>query len=884
MYTKAGTHKGSEKDESKWELWIDTTVVSNGLDVATPIPQSEAAAEKVEPLVLDAQERRAFYVQCDGPWLRYDTEVKKFYFQSDEVLIYGSGTSKRKGWDGGTLTPRMYNGGVHYYKGAPVEALPALLPNMILSDEPTGPPTGRPTPAPTMSVAPTQTIEPTGSPTTASPTEEPTTDQPTVAFRTLDMDLLEMSDKPVLMYAGAMYDVKARSDVELQAIGFNTFLTRELEMALYTREGGYKGAEEDLKEWEWRANVTVTGKGFGTPTYLPEMSFEPLLLRKNEKMGIYLTTHEGPYVRLSKGNGEGRPLSFNDDLVVYEGVGKRYPIDSGTVEGRGFNGAFDYVPVDIPSPSPTIDTGDLYVREATFKPVQDTFIQRNNDQVMGKKAQLMVDGSPKRVALMKFNVGRLSELNGGADVGPAQILKATLRLHSMTGSEYGGAVSIVRDGDIDEETTVWANTTYGEVETGEPIGEFRSVWPDKRYEMDVTEAFRSEEGIPKRFVFRISSTNNNGVMYRARDGASANGPRLFVTFAYDPDTNKEMAAAFGSPPPTQSPTVVPRWDNPKTPDNPRRSYFNYNPRSRYGPAEWRRTLGDGYYDKYRRLKTSTSRNRCGDGRRQSPRNLCETRDACLEYHETRLTVSSGVVLWAVAALRYEFRTSPDSLTHLPSDLQFWQPQRGEYGLGARNETLARPTPSILPNGLRLSYQERRSEWAKPIPPGADFARNGLNSGVQDLVNIDFKVRSEHRLCGKQYDGEMQLFYLHKYGNLEAISILIDADGDHNRHFQVMLDYFQEKVSLWFVLLQRLPAPRFFAHTTCQLDISTLVPAVRQGRANVPEEAAAGAGSVPGRKGGRRRGGGPGVETARIDEGRGDRACQPGGRAGLCRIR
>ena len=42
---------------------------------------------------------------------------------------------------------------------------------------------------------------------------------------------------------------------------------------------------------------------------------------------------------------------------------------------------------------------------------------------------------------------------------------------------------------------------------------------------------------------------------------------------------------------------------------------------------------------------------------------------------------------------------------------------------------------------------------------------------------------------------MQLFYLHKYGNLEAISILIDADGDHNRHFQVMLDYFQEKASL-----------------------------------------------------------------------------------------
>ena len=89
----------------------------------------------------------------------------------------------------------------------------------------------------------------------------------------------------------------------------------------------------------------------------------------------------------------------------------------------------------------------------------------------------------------------------------------------------------------------------------------------------------------------------------------------------------------------------------------------------------------------------------------------------------------------------------------------------------------------MPNGLRLTYKERRSEWEKPFPPGADFARNGFNSGVQDLVNIDFKVRSEHRLCGKQYDAEMQLFYLHKYGNLEATSILIESDGEHNRHFQ-----------------------------------------------------------------------------------------------------
>jgi len=136
--------------------------------------------------------------------------------------------------------------------------------------------------------------------------------------------------------------------------------------------------------------------------------------------------------------------------------------------------------------------------------------------------------------------------------------------------------------------------------------------------------------------------------------------------------------------------------------------------------------------------------------------LCLTNDKCLEYHETR-------------------------------------PRRGQYGLQAPDETIARPTPQIMHNKLRLSYKERRSEFEEPIPPGADFARNGANSGIQDLVHIDLKVRSEHRLCGKQYDAEMQLYYLHNYGNLEAISILIEADGkEDNAHFQILLDFFQSK--------------------------------------------------------------------------------------------
>ena len=66
------------------------------------------------------------------------------------------------------------------------------------------------------------------------------------------------------------------------------------------------------------------------------------------------------------------------------------------------------------------------------------------------------------------------------------------------------------------------------------------------------------------------------------------------------------------------------------------------------------------------------------------------------------------------------------------------------------------------NKLQLSYPQRSSERDRPEPPGVDFTNNVFNSGIQDLVNIDVKVKSKHRLCGRQY-AKMQLFHVHKRG-------------------------------------------------------------------------------------------------------------------------
>ena len=447
--------------------------------------------------------------------------------------------------------------------------------------------------------------------------------------------------KPVLVYAGYMFDVKGRDNVEISLLGFNTYKREPIDVQLYFREGGYQGAESELSEWTWRANVTVTGMGMGNPTYMPIGSFEPFIVRKGNTMGIYLTT-DGPYMRASKGEETGKPLEANSDMVIYQGVGKRFPIETGTVSPRLFNGAIGYNTIVIPTSSPTIDTGDLFVRNATFKPVQDTYIQRGKSDVNGERAQLIVDGNPDRVSLIKFDI---SVLNGNTTTEPDQILSATLRLYSMTQTDFGGSVSVIPDGDIDELTTTWDNSPYGEEEVGIPVGEFRSIWPSKFYEIDITQAFRTGS-IPKTALIRISSNDDNGVMYRSRDGNSENGPRLIVKFAYQPDDNKALAKMFGSDPPTQSPTIKIVWEDSVVPSNPRRTYFNYKPNSRYGPGQWNQIMPDGYYDRLRKLKTNVWRNRCRDGRRQSPRDLCQTSDKCLEFHETRAKVSACVSIYS----------------------------------------------------------------------------------------------------------------------------------------------------------------------------------------------------------------------------------------------
>ena len=76
--------------------------------------------------------------------------------------------------------------------------------------------------------------------------------------------------------------------------------------------------------------------------------------------------------------------------------------------------------------------------------------------------------------------------------------------------------------------------------------------------------------------------------------------KLQAVFASDP-AKASWIELFGTYAPTPAPTVDPEWDNPETIDNPGSRYFNYNPRSKYGPNKWNNVREDGWYQQYWRL-------------------------------------------------------------------------------------------------------------------------------------------------------------------------------------------------------------------------------------------------------------------------------------------
>ena len=164
--------------------------------------------------------------------------------------------------------------------------------------------------------------------------------------------------------------------------------------------------------------------------------------------------------------------------------------------------------------------------------VADTYVAADTPTTnYGASNQVIVDGSPVREMLLRFDLSALS--------GPVQ--SAKLRLHaanvSNAGSPAGGAVSLVND-------NAWVEgaVTYDTRPTawGTGLAAYGAVTLNTWAELDVTAAVTT--GAP--LTLGLRSTNTDGAYYDSRE-SGANAPQLVVTLGTPPPpvTGVVVAAA-----------------------------------------------------------------------------------------------------------------------------------------------------------------------------------------------------------------------------------------------------------------------------------------------------------------------------------------------------
>jgi len=163
----------------------------------------------------------------------------------------------------------------------------------------------------------------------------------------------------------------------------------------------------------------------------------------------------------------------------------------------------------------------------------------------------------------------------------------------------------------------------------------------------------------------------------------------------------------------------------------------------------KKTAGYEYWkDDQNLIPFPLDKNYCGEyfgNRAQSPIDVWDTGAECFEHHEIR---------------------------DRPGDFQI-------------NDTEV--MKQILPSKLRILYPLRTGE--EPDPPNADIP-HGWGKQL-DVRHIDMKFPSEHRLMGKQYPGEYQVYILAESGRgAAAISILMDYHPKNRSNMQLAIDEFQ----------------------------------------------------------------------------------------------
>lgn len=290
VWTKRGTHQGFEANATAWERLQSSEIQGLGKGKATYL--------EIKPLLLPANEKRAFYVTVAvGAGLRYTNGIgvgRVYASNSDLAVIEGVGKTHPFGR---TYPSRQWNGVLHYY----------------LADNQR--PTNAPTPAPTK-----------------APTQPPTSDY-----------LLETTFIGGTQQAGNMFDILAFEDIVVTGFDIHCNLTSQITVEIYTKPESHVGFEKNCSKWTRISTVTMVGRGPGKPTPLPANSFVPVSIGQFRTQAFYITLRrtDGKGLLYTKGTGRGALIAADNSLAVLEGVGSAYACGR-IFPDRIFNGVVHY--------------------------------------------------------------------------------------------------------------------------------------------------------------------------------------------------------------------------------------------------------------------------------------------------------------------------------------------------------------------------------------------------------------------------------------------------------------------------------------------------------------------------------------------------------------
>lgn len=142
--------------------------------------------------------------------------------------------------------------------------------------------------------------------------------------------------------------------------------------------------------------------------------------------------------------------------------------------------------------------------------------------------------------------------------------------------------------------------------------------------------------------FRVTSEPSSAPSYGPTSVPSVSPSVRPTTYPSTSPTDTFPPTNYPTRSPTRRPTASPTYAKAAVPRDPGPGYFNYDPRSPYGPKRWKyikRIERDdpGYFWHTFELGDSDDMvNDCGSGKKQSPVDVCvKPRESCTETHEMR---------------------------------------------------------------------------------------------------------------------------------------------------------------------------------------------------------------------------------------------------------